>query len=257
MPIRVHFGSEALYGFLLTLTRTGSALFLLPLPAFKDLAVPARIVLIAGVTFALLPVWPVVHLDPLSGSQFFLAVLTESAFGLLLGLAMSFLNGTFQLAAQTISMQAGFSFASTIDPTSQADITVFQMLSQLVSGLLFFSLGIHRELFRLLAYSFDVFSPDKNVLNQASLSTVVSLGATMFATGLRLGFPVVALLLLAEVALAVLGRLHSQLHLIMLTFPIKTALSFAFLAAIMVRWPALYEQTARRVFQALAQLGLR
>ena len=79
----------------------------------------------------------------------------------------------------------------------------------------------------------------------------------MFATGLRLGLPVVALLLLAEVALAVLGRLHSQLHLIMLTFPVKTALSFAFLAAIMVRWPALYEQTARRVFQALAQLGLR
>lgn len=256
MPIRVHFGSEALYGFLLTLTRTGSALFLLPLPAFKEMVLPARIVLITGITFALMPVWPAIHFDPLSGAQFFFAVMTESAFGLLLGLAISFLNGTFQLAAQTISMQAGFSFASTFDPTSQADTTVFQMLAQLVSGLLFFTLGIHRQLLRLLAQSFDLFSPDKNVLSHASVQTLVSLGAAMFATGLRLGLPVVALLLLAEVALAVLGRLHSQLHLIMLTFPIKTALSFAFLAAILVRWPALYEQTARRMFQALAQLGL-
>jgi flagellar biosynthetic protein FliR len=253
MPIRVHFGPEALYGFLLTLTRTGSALLLLPLPAFKEAALSARIVLTAGITFALMPVWPAVHFDSLSGSQFFFAVIAETAFGLLLGLAISFLNGTFQVAAQTISMQAGFSFASTFDPASQADTTVFQMLSQLLSGLLFFSLGIHRQLLRLLAHSFDIFSPNTSVLSDASIHTVVSLGAMMFATGLRLGLPVVALLLLAELALAVLGRLHAQLHLISLTFPIKTALSFAFLAAIVIRWPTLYEQTARRIFEALAQ----
>jgi len=253
MPIRVHFAPEALYGFLLTLTRTGSALLLLPLPALKDAALSARIVLTVGITFALMPVWPAVHFDSLSGGQFFLAVISETAFGLLLGLAISFLNGTFQVAAQTISMQAGFSFASTFDPTSQADTTVFQMLTQLISGLLFFSLGIHRQLLRLLAHSFDVFSPSTNVLSEASVRTVVGLGAMMFATGLRLGLPVVALLLLAELALAVLGRLHAQLHLITLTFPIKTALSFAFLAAIIIRWPTLYEQTARHVFQALAQ----
>jgi flagellar biosynthesis protein FliR len=257
MPIRVHFGSEALYGFLLTLTRTGSAFLLLPLPGFKEAVLPARIVLVVGITFALLPVWPAPHLDPLSGAQFFFAVFAETAFGLLLGLAIAFLHATFQLAAQTINMQAGFSFASTFDPTSQADTTVFQMLAQMVSGLLFFTLGVHRQLLRLLAHSFDVFSPDKTVLAAAPLAAVVHLGALMFATGLRLGLPVVALLLLVELSLAVLGRLHGQLHLISLTFPIKTALSFAFLAAILVRWPALYEQTARRVFEALAQLGLR
>src|SRR5579875_301282 len=166
MPIRVHFGSEALYGFLLTLSRTGSALFFLPLPGFKEAALPARIGLLVGITLTLMPVWPVINFDSPSGEQFVLAVITESAFGLLLGLAISFLNGTFQLAAQTISMQAGFSFASVFDPTSQADTTVFQMLSQLVSGLLFFGLGIHRELLRLLAYSFDVFSPDRDVLDK-------------------------------------------------------------------------------------------
>ena len=94
MPIRVHFAPEALYGFLLTLTRTGSALLLLPLPALKDAALSARIVLTVGITFALMPVWPAVHFDSLSGGQFFLAVISETAFGLLLGLAISFLNGT-------------------------------------------------------------------------------------------------------------------------------------------------------------------
>lgn len=257
MPIRVHSDTEALYGFLLTLTRTGSTLFLLPLPAFKDAALPARIGLVVAITFALMPIWPAVHYDSLSSGQFLLAVIGETAVGLLLGLAISFLNGTFQLAAQTISMQAGFSFASIFDPTSQADTTVFQMLSQLISGLLFFGLGVHRQLLRLLAHSFEVFTPSGTVLNEASLHILIGLGVIMFTTGLRLGLPVVALLLLAEVALAVLGRLHSQLHLMTLTFPVKTALSFTFLAAILIRWPTLYEQTARRIFQALSPLGLR
>jgi flagellar biosynthesis protein FliR len=253
MPIRVHFGTEALYGFLLTLTRTGAALLLLPLPAFKDLALAARIVLTLGITFALMPVWPVMNFDSPSGARFFLAVLAETGFGLLLGLALSFLNATLQCAAQIISMQAGFSFASIFDPSSQADTTVFQMLSQLVAGLLFFSLGIHRQLLLLLARSFDLFSPDRNVLNLPSARILVNLGANMFATGLRLGLPVVALLLLTELALGVLGRLHAQLHLMTLSFPVKTALSFAFLAAILIRWPTLYAQTAQGIFQALTR----
>ncbi len=63
MPIRVHFGSEALFGFLLTLTRTGSALLLLPMPAFKDAVLAARIVLTVAITFALMPVWPAIHFE--------------------------------------------------------------------------------------------------------------------------------------------------------------------------------------------------
>lgn len=257
MPIRVHFGPEALYGFLLTLTRVGAALLLLPIPAFKDAVQMGRVVLVLGITFALMPVWPAVHFDSLSAAQFLLAVLGEIACGLLLGLAIAFLNGTFQLAAQTISMQAGFSFASTFDPSSQADTTVFQVIAQLLAGVLFFCLGIHRQLLRLLAHSFDVFSPDKTALSAASVHSIAVLGAMMFATGFRFGLPVVALLLLAELAIALLNRLHAQLYLVTLTFPVKTALSFAFLAALLLRWPALYEQTARRVFDTLAQIGLR
>lgn len=253
MPIRVHFGSEALYGFLLTLTRTSSALSLLPLPAFRDAALPLRVALVLSVTFALMPVWPVVQFDPASGGTFLLAVLAETGFGLLLALAISFLNATLQFAAQVISMQAGFSFASTFDPTSQADSTVFQVLAQLFSGLLFFGLGVDRRLIALLAHSFSVFSPDKTVLNETSLRSIISIGGMMFATGLRLGLPVVALLLIVEFALGVLGRLHGQLHLISLSFPIKTALSFAFVAAILVRWPTLYQQTAARIFDSLTK----
>ena len=255
MPIRVHFGTEAIVGFLLTLTRVGSALFIMPLPGFKDAAISVRVVLVIGISFCLLSVWPATQIDSLSGGQFAVAVLAESAAGLLIGLAVSFINETFQFAAQAVSMQSGFSFASIFDPSSRADTGVFLMMTQFATGLLFFAYGVHHQLLRLLARSFEIFSFHGPHLESASVKTILALGASMFATGLKLGLPLVVLLLLVEFSLALLSRLHAQLHLGMLSFPAKTALSFVFLAAMIARWPALYEKLARQVFQLLSHLA--
>jgi flagellar biosynthesis protein FliR len=257
MPINVHFGTEAILGFLLTATRVGSALFLLPLPGFKDVANPIKIVLLLGISFCLFPVWPAVQINSLAGGEFVLAVLGESAAGLLIGLAIAFLHDTFLFAAQAVSVQSGFSFASIFDPSSKADIGVFLLITQLTTGLLFFAFGVHHQLLRLLARSFEVFSFNGSHLADASVRTVLTLGTTMFVTGLKLGLPLVVLLLLVEISLALLSRLHSQLQLIMLSYPAKTVLSLMFLATMIVRWPVLYQQLANHVFELLSRLSVR
>jgi flagellar biosynthetic protein FliR len=255
MPIRIHFEFAAIVGFLLTITRVGSALFFLPLPGFKDAAPVVRVGLVVGISFCLFPFWPAVKIDTLSGGQFTMAVLSECAVGLLIGLAIAFLHEAFQFAAQAVSMQSGFSFASIYDPSSKADTGVFLMMTQLTTGLLFFVFGVHRQLLRLLARSFEIFSYNGPHLEAASAKAVLMMGATMFTTGLKLGLPLVVLLLLIEFSLALLSRLHAQLHLLMLSFPAKAALSLVFLAIMLARWPQLYEQMAQRTFDLLSRLA--
>ena len=53
---------------------------------------------------------------------------------LAVGLVAAFLTEGFQLGAQVISLQAGYSFATTIDPTSGADSTVLLTIAQLAAG---------------------------------------------------------------------------------------------------------------------------
>jgi flagellar biosynthesis protein FliR len=255
MPIRVHFGLEAIFGFLLTLTRVGSALALFPAPGLREMPQTARAGLVIATTLCLFPIWPSVHFDQLSSGQFLMAVLGEATSGLILGLAILLLHESFQVAAQMISMQAGFSFASTVDPSSQADSNVLLVLTQFATGLLFFALGIHLHLLRFFAYSYSVFATGRTPGPDVSVGTVISLGGTMLITGLRTGLPVVTLLLLIEIALGVLGRLQAQMQLISLAFPVKTALSFLFLAIFMTRWPAIYERTAREVFDVLSKIA--
>ena len=254
MPIRVHFGLNALFGLLLTLTRVGSALVLFPIPGFREAPQTARIVLIVVTTICLFPVWPSVHMDAMAGGQFLWTILGETASGLILGLAMSFLSESFQVAAQTISMQAGFGFASTIDPSSQADSTVFQALTQLATGLMFFAFGIHHYLLKLFAASFDLFNPGKISIAGVTAGTIASLGSSMFVTGLRMGLPVMTLLLLIDLALAMLSRMQAHLQLLSLAFPVKIALSYLFIAGLMVRWPGIYERAAMAMLNQLSHL---
>lgn len=256
MPTSIHFDSAAIVGFLLTITRVGSALFFLPLPGFKDAAAVVRIGLVVGLSFCLFPFWPAIKIDTLSGGQFTMAVLAEAAVGLLIGLAIAFLHEAFQFAAQAVSMQSGFSFASIYDPSSKADTGVFLVITQITTGLLFFVFGVHHQLLRLLERSFEIFSYNGPHLESETTKAVLTMGGTMFTTGLKLGLPLVVLLLLIEFSLALLSRLHAQLHLLMLSFPAKTALSLIFLAIMLVRWPALYEQLAHSIFELLSRLAV-
>src|SRR5262249_61264540 len=54
-----------------------------------------------------------------------------------------------------------------------------------------------------------------------SAEELIRLGSSLFTVGVRLALPIVALLVLVDVALALLGRLNAQLQLLTLAFPVK------------------------------------
>lgn len=255
MPIRSDIGLDVLYGFILTMTRVGGAFILLPVPGFQSAPGIARIVLMVATTVCLFPFWPHVVFPDLAAGAFILAVLRETGFGLVLGLAISFLSESLQLAAQFISMQTGFSFASTFDPSSQADSGVFQVLSQLAAGLFFFAFGIHQQLIRMFALSMSSLNWNSlPTIGAAPVEAVIRMGSAMFITALRLALPAVALLLLTDFCLSVISRIQAQMQLLTLAFPAKISLSFFFLSAVMVRWPSIYERNASALLEKVFRL---
>lgn len=253
MHIESHFALGLLYGFLLTLARAGSAFAFLPIPGYQAAPVAPRVILTVGVTLCLSPYWPEANLSGANLAVFLGAVLNESMHGLVMGVAIAFLAETFQLAAQFISLQAGFSFASTFDPSSQADTGIFQVLSQLAAGFLFFAFGIHRELIRMIALSMTL-SPWPAGVPETSAWKIIPLGANLFATSLRLALPAIALLLLTDICLVVVSRIQTQVQLLHLSFPAKIVLSLFFVSVMLTRWPRIYETNARDLIEKTAEL---
>jgi flagellar biosynthetic protein FliR len=92
-------------------------------------------------------------------------------------------------------------------------------------------------------------------MSAASLDSIIHLGAGMFSLGLRVALPVVALLLLIDVALALLGRMQQQLHLLSLAFPIKMMAALGVLVAIAPLMPKLFSSAASHTISALWRLA--
>jgi flagellar biosynthetic protein FliR len=244
---------STLLGFLLTLVRLAGVFVFVPLPGLRSAVDPARILLVLGFTLALFPVWP--HPPADVGAGLFVAwIVSEAALGVGIGLAVGFAVEAFMVGAQMIGLQAGYSFASTIDPSTQADSTVLVVFAQTAAAALFFAMGLDRDVLRIFARSIVTCPPGTFTLSRGAVESILLAGSTMFSTGLRLALPVMAVMMMVDISLALLGRVNAQLHLITIAFPVKMFVGLGLLGWISVLLPALLRGGSATGFTAIRSL---
>lgn len=253
MPVEPWANTTALWGFLLALARVSGLFALIPFPGSRALADPARILLILALTIALAPSWP--KMQPEGAGQLAFWLLADLAFGLGIGLALAFASEAVVACSQTLALQAGFAYATTIDPSSQADSPVLQVLAQISANLLFFATGMDHVALRALARSLETFVPGAALATLPWVEVAAKGGSAMLETGLRLALPVLALLVLTDLCLALAARIQAQLQLLSLAFPLKMLIALAALAA---AWPLAawaYRTCAVKSLAALRAVG--
>ena len=253
MGVESLFSISTVLGFFLTLIRLSGVFVFVPVPGLKSAVDPARILLVLGLTLALYPVWPHPPADTKAG-VFTAWILSEAAFGMGIGLAVGFAVEAFMIGAQMIGLQAGYSFAATIDPSTQADSTVLVVFAQTAAAALFFAMGLDREVLRIFARSLEVCPPGTFTLTRSAVESTLLAGATMFSTGLRLALPVLAVMIMVDLSVALLGRVNSQLQLMTIAFPVKMVVGLGLLGWIAVMLPALLRGGSAAGFTAMKSL---
>ena len=209
---------------------------------------PVRAILVLALTMSLYPVWPVVPGEPsLLTYAGWLAV--EATFGLCIGLLVGFLSDAMLVFGQICGVQAGFSFASTIDPNTQADSPVLSAIAQSVAALLFVTLGLHRYIIRIFAESLQTHPPAQLVLNARWSDIIIHAAGSILVIGLRLALPIVALMMIVDITLALLSRINPHLQLIHLSMPLKILASLATIAVLLTLFPVVYSEYAERMFR--------
>lgn len=231
--------TATLLGFLLTLARVAGVFVFVPMPGVSGVVNPARVILSLSITIALYPLWPRVATYPSAGTMV-MWLLVEAALGIGIGLSVAFLSEAFLMGAQAMSMQAGYGFASTFDPNTQADSGVVVVFMQIVTGLLFFTTGLDREVIRIFARSLETYPAGSFVLTRGAAAQVLSMGSTIFSTGLRLALPVIAVMVMIDIALALLGRVNAQLQLTIIAFPVKMLMFLTLVGWLALLFPVLF-----------------
>ena len=257
MPANLTLTAATLYSFMLVLARVSGALVFVPIPGMSAAPEAARAAFSLAETLPLYSRWPPIAPGQISAATLAGWAFSEAAVGLAIGISVAIVLETFALAAQVLGLQAGYGYASTIDPNTQADSGILLVFSQLVSGLLFFAMGMDRDVIRLFALSLEKVPTGVYLLGRASADPLIHLGAILFSVGVRLALPVVALLVMVDVALALLGRINSQLQLISLAFPAKMLTTLILLSWLATLYPRILREMSVHAWTAVYRtLGL-
>lgn len=210
--------------FLLIFARIGS--FIVVAPIFGGSNAPALTKI--GVAFAfsmvLLPVVAVPDLLTGSASWFALAVAREVFVGLLTGFIVNMILQTFNILGQIFDLHIGFLMSSFFDPSSGGQTTLIAKFLYLMGIVLFFTMDGHHMLIMGMAKSFEIVPLDTALFNMASSGlTIIRSFARMFTVAVQISAPVIAVVLIIDVCLGLLGRTAPQMNILMLGFPVKIA----------------------------------
>jgi flagellar biosynthetic protein FliR len=244
-------------GFSLVAARVGGAFIFVPIPGLEQTSLPPKILLILAITFSLFSLWPVVDVGQGVIGLIVTGIAKEVCVGICLGLVVALTSEFVNFGFHLVGIQAGYSFATTIDPTSQADVTVLEALGRLLSGLLFFSLGLHHEVIRAFAASLQAHPAGMWTVGPSVIEPVIRLFQVMLATGLRLALPLIASMVMIDIALGLIGRISSQVHLLHMSFPIKMLASLLLISWIITALPSIFKDLAARVLHDMhAAIGI-
>jgi flagellar biosynthesis protein FliR len=215
---------------LFTLVLARVAALLATAPLFGAVAAPLHVRALLAVMLALLVLplqWGTTL--PLPGNWLSYAILlgNEVVIGACLGLGVAILVYAMGLAGELIGAASGLTLSDIVDPSTGESIPHFSRLMTLATVCVFLCIGGHRMVMAGLLDTFRTIPPGSCVNPHALVDAFTTLVAESFSLGIRAAAPAVTALLLATVALGLIGRTLPQLNLFAIGFGINTMLAFA------------------------------
>jgi flagellar biosynthetic protein FliR len=201
-------------------------------PAFGGRFVPAQVRIVATAILALPVMAGGVDLPApadLAGLQAVPLVLTELAIGLVAGLVLTILFGAASLAGDRIAATAGLGFAAQYDASAGGQTPVVAQLFGLFLIMVFFSVDGHLAVIRIVLESYVAMPPGGEIDLPLMVQAGLIAGTRMFALGMAMMLPVVAVLLLLNMAVGVLTRSAPTLNIFSFGFPVTMTVTLVLL----------------------------
>lgn len=159
--------------------------------------------------------------------QYALLIIKEFIVGITIGYVAYLVFIAIYMAGQVIDMQIGFGMVNVIDPMSNIQIPVTSNFYFILSMLLFLLANGHHLLVRALFESYQYIPIGGAVFNNDLMNDVIRAFGNIFFIGFKISAPIVAAILITDVALGVISRTVPQLNVFVVGMPLKILLGIA------------------------------
>jgi flagellar biosynthetic protein FliR len=182
------------------------------------------------------------------------SALTEVTIGAGLGFIVQVLFSAVQMAGDLIDLTGGFSLQPAYDPLNMTMTSNVGRLHYTLASTLLFTSGGHLMLVRGFATSYEGLPVGGTVPTDQLGSILMTALSMMFLAALQIAGPMVAVLLLADVALALLSRAAPALNIFALGFPVKIMLTLSLLGLTFPLLPPALDTLIEHATRAIVSL---
>jgi flagellar biosynthetic protein FliR len=241
---------ESIAGFSVLLVRPG--MLILGTPFLGGVYAPASLRIGLTVLLAIL-LAPFVQVPgTLSAGHLAVILGREVAIGLALAFAIRVLVVAAEFAGHFMGYQIGLSLGSLIDPQTGVRNSTLALLYANVAVVVCLSTNAHHALLRALADSYAALPIGLGGIDGTLAASVARLLGLVFVLGVRIAAPVVIVMLLVEVALALLARVAPALNVMTAGAPVRLAIGLLIVAATVSVLPGLIARSLPTVLDAAA-----
>lgn len=197
-----------------------------PIYGIKEVPARIKVALALAITLVIAPTLSIpAGLDPASAQGLFV-LLQQIVAGLVIGLSMQLIFSAVEMAGDIAGLQMGLGFASFYDPQNATFTPVIAQFLGIIATLAFLAADGHLYMLSALADSFQDFPIGASIPAAHAFRTMAEWGGSLFNHALQFSLPLIGVLLITNLALAILTRSAPQLNIFAVGFPITITVGF-------------------------------
>ena len=239
--------------FFLLFIRFASFLSFIPVFNYPTIPMVAKAAFAFWLSVLFYPLTPKITFD-INFFNLTIAVLSEVTLAFLVGTALNLMFDVLRFTAEQISFVMGFTMANVFDPNAGIQSTILSQFFIWVAVLVFLSFGgDHLEIY-LLAKSLHSLPLGSLFDIHSFYQFFVDYMYKYFLFGFSLAFPILAVSLFSDIIFAMIMKTMPQFNLLVVGFPIKIAIAFLVLMAIMGAMMRVFQKETIEIFNIIASI---
>ena len=217
-------GTQEFMLFCLIMMRMAGFIFLNPVLGRRNIPAMAKTGMVLALSILIFSVESVGDIPDISSAIEFGFLLFKEFF---MGFVMQLFAFAVTYAGSIIDFQMALGMASTYDAQNGVQIALTGNILNIFFMLLFFAVDGHLALMDILVTSADIVPYAQASLGTEAAQNILDLFYKCILLAVRLGFPVIGIVLVLDIGVGILMKIIPQINLFILDIPMKILLGFA------------------------------
>lgn len=200
-----------------------------PMYGARGIPSTVKVVIAFAVTVVVAPLLPPMPAVSPTSAQGMLILVQQMMIGYGMGMVVRIAFSAAEMAGNVMGLQMGLGFATFFDPQNGTQVPLLGQFLGIMAMLLFLAFNGHLMIIAALVESFHTL-PVGEFVAVKNWKALAMTGSNVFSWGLLISMPVLAAVMMANVALGVLTKAAPQLNIFAVGFPVTLGLGFLVLA---------------------------